>query len=287
MNSSSARSSVDLSSSTIPNPKYEHDQEAAGLLPSPTFSDDSREAKRGAKHRWHLGGRCKTWWWDTFRAVLGLLIGLIGITGWVMYWRALPGVRLMGEINGLVPEFPVVPVLFDDDPRSTPDHKTAESANATYEYWASFMPVGNGFMSVPHDDSHVLPPPMVGEAGEYYSIAVFHQLHCLHSVMKMWNQVNDELEQQATSGQLRGRNDDDIASDGKTMSRNKMRRHVDHRFRYLRQSIVCCADTALEGQNLKAKIPDTDGTGATHLRKDFYKVRAWAEERRISDGHAI
>lgn len=102
----------------------------------------------------------------------------------------------------------------------------------------------------------------------------------------MWNQVNDDLEQQAQSGQLRSRNDDDIAN-GKTIPRHKMRRHVDHCFRYLRQSIVCCADTALEGQNLKAKIPDTDGTGATHLCKDFDKVRAWAEEMRINDGHVI
>jgi hypothetical protein len=35
---------------------------------------------------------------------------------------------------------PVKPVVFQDDPLSTPDHKTTESANATYEYWVSFMP---------------------------------------------------------------------------------------------------------------------------------------------------
>lgn len=64
-------------------------------------------------------------------------------------------------------------------------------------------------------------------------------------------------------------------------------RHADHCFRYLRQSIVCCADTALEGQNPRAKIPDTDGTGATHLCKDFEMVKAWASEMRVDDTHSI
>jgi hypothetical protein len=37
-------------------------------------------------------------------------------------------------------------------------------------------------MTVEHDDKHILAPPMVGNDNqEYYSIAVFHQLHCLVS----------------------------------------------------------------------------------------------------------
>lgn len=98
--------------------------------------------------------------------------------------------------------------------------------------------------------------------------------------MKMWNQVNDDL-QRAKRGGLHGR---DEAGD---IHHPDLKRHIDHCFRYLRQSLVCCGDTALEGQNPRAKIPDTDGTGATHLCKDFEKVRAWAQERRLNEGHAI
>lgn len=36
-------------------------------------------------------------------------------------------------------------MLFEEDPLSTPNHKTTESANATYEYWVSFMPGKNPF----------------------------------------------------------------------------------------------------------------------------------------------
>jgi hypothetical protein len=48
---------------------------------------------------------------------------------------------------------PVKPVVFQDDPLSTPDHKTAESANATYEYWVSFMPGRRPPSMVAHVDA--------------------------------------------------------------------------------------------------------------------------------------
>lgn len=95
--------------------------------------------------------------------------------------------------------------------------------------------------------------------------------------MKAWNKVNDDIAQ-GKQGPLHEREE---------VHRHDMRRHVDHCFRYLRQSIVCCGDTALEGQNLKVTIPDTDGTGATHLCKDIEQIRAWAEQRRLSDVHSI
>ncbi|KAK4151591.1 hypothetical protein C8A00DRAFT_35738 [Chaetomidium leptoderma] len=272
MDLDTARYSIDIASPMTPNSKSE--QEEAGLLPS----DD---ALFGLEEPGQVRRARNIWRWkrilNPLLALLALFSSLLAVAGWIMYWRALPGLHLVGEINGLVPEFPVRPVLFDDDPRSTPDHKTAESANATYDYWVSFMPLGNGFMAVDHDPKHILPPPMVDKGPEFYSIAVFHQLHCLHSVMKMWNKVNDDLEL-AKRGELQHREE---------AHHPDLRRHIDHCFRYLRQSIVCCADTALEGQNLKAKIPDTDGTGATHLCKDFEQVRAWAQERRLDDGHAI
>lgn len=36
-------------------------------------------------------------------------------------------------------------------------------------------------MNVQHDDKYILAPPMVQNGNEFYSIAVFHQLHCLVS----------------------------------------------------------------------------------------------------------
>jgi hypothetical protein len=36
--------------------------------------------------------------------ILSVLSNLIAMLGWIMYWRTLPGTRLLGEINGLIPE---------------------------------------------------------------------------------------------------------------------------------------------------------------------------------------
>ncbi|KAL2162562.1 hypothetical protein VTH06DRAFT_7476 [Thermothelomyces fergusii] len=277
MDRNATRYSIDIGSLGTGPSKFDHEE--AELLPDDSTRDPDRPDGQRESHK----ARKRDGAVNLLLVVLVVLVVLLGIStiaGWVLYWRTLPGTRLMGEINGLIPEFPVVPVLFGDDPLSTPDHTTAASANATHEYWLSFMPIGNGFMAVDHDDKHILPPPMV-QGQEYYSIAVFHQLHCLYSIMKMWNQMNDDLDR-AKRGQPMNR---DGAGEG--MHHPDLRRHMDHCFRYLRQTIVCCGDTALEGQNPKAKIPDTDGSGATHLCKDFGKLKAWAEERRLNEGHAI
>jgi hypothetical protein len=59
--------------------------------------------------------------------------------------------------------------------------------------------------------------------------------------------------------------------------------HVDHCFRYLRQSLLCCGDTALEGQNPNTNTLGTDGTGAVHVCKDYGAIRSWAEGNRLVD----
>jgi hypothetical protein len=96
--------------------------------------------------------------------------------------------------------------------------------------------------------------------------------------MKMYNKLADNLEE-TKRGSLR--------INAREVHHPDLKRHVDHCFRYLRQSIVCCADTALEGQSPKAPVPDTDGTGSTHLCKDFEMVKAWASERRMDESHSI
>lgn len=64
-------------------------------------------------------------------------------------------------------------------------------------------------------------------------------------------------------------------------------KHIDHCFRYLRQSILCCGDTALEGQNPLHSYPGTAGTGAVHICKNWPELYLWAEERRSNDGKVI
>ena len=96
--------------------------------------------------------------------------------------------------------------------------------------------------------------------------------------MNSYNKLADDLDL-AKRGRLQDHTEEAHHPD--------LRRHTDHCFRYLRQTIACCGDTALEGQNLKAEVADTDGTGATHLCKDFGMIKAWASERKMDDSHSI
>ena len=61
--------------------------------------------------------------------------------------------------------------------------------------------------------------------------------------------------------------------------------HVNHCFEYLRQSIMCCGDTALEGQ--QTTFPDgwvgSDGWDAKHVCKDYRQVYRHLEEHRYDN----
>lgn len=98
MDLDTARHIIDIQSPYTPTSKLE--QEEAELLPGNPFSDseDSNPAK-GSRNsgRW---GRVL----NLVIAVLAIFFGLLAAVGWILYWRALQGTRLMGEINHLVPE---------------------------------------------------------------------------------------------------------------------------------------------------------------------------------------
>ncbi|KAH8721153.1 hypothetical protein HC256_001517 [Beauveria bassiana] len=47
---------------------------------------------------------------------------------------------LLGELNSLVPNFPIKPMLFRKDPSATVDHDSEQSRNETRDNWLSYMP---------------------------------------------------------------------------------------------------------------------------------------------------
>jgi hypothetical protein len=53
--------------------------------------------------------------------------------------------------------------------------------------------------------------------------------------------------------------------------------HVRHCFEYIKSSLTCCADTALEGQKSDSDLPGTDGVGSYHNCRNFDEVFSWAE----------
>ncbi len=61
--------------------------------------------------------------------------------------------------------------------------------------------------------------------------------------------------------------------------------HVNHCFEYLRQSIMCCADTALEGDQttFPKGFVGSDGWDAKHVCKDYRQVYRYLEDNRADD----
>jgi hypothetical protein len=61
--------------------------------------------------------------------------------------------------------------------------------------------------------------------------------------------------------------------------------HISHCFEYLRQSIMCCADVALEGQQttFPPGFTGSDGWDAKHVCKDYNQVLAHLEKNRAND----
>src|SRR4051794_19598226 len=62
--------------------------------------------------------------------------------------------------------------------------------------------------------------------------------------------------------------------------------HSRHCFEYLRQNILCCGDTALEGQ--QTSFPDktesgSDGWDSRHLCRDYDQIRGYLENNRADD----
>lgn len=62
--------------------------------------------------------------------------------------------------------------------------------------------------------------------------------------------------------------------------------HAGHCFEYLRQSILCCGDTALEGK--QTTFPPgldvgSDGWDAKHVCRDYGQIRRHLEKHRVDD----
>ena len=102
---------------------------------------------------------------------------------------------------------------------------------------------------------------------EVYSIAVFHELHCLMHISGVIDKLVIKL-----------RNMDFSLDEGELG-------HNDHCFNYIRNALMCCGDTTLEGQAQTPELKDTagtDGTGAVHFCRNYDEIVAWAEKMKIA-----
>ncbi|CAF9908069.1 MAG: hypothetical protein ALECFALPRED_004213 [Alectoria fallacina] len=121
--------------------------------------------------------------------------------------------------------------------------------------WDSMIPNGLGYIKDPIT------------ATETSVLSAFHQLHCLYTVRRAFysnSTIEDELEAF------------DLGKERKP--------HVAHCFDYLRQGILCSADSSMPAVDT---VNGFLGAGFPRQCRDFEELKGWAETHRAFDAHGF
>ncbi|QYT06459.1 hypothetical protein H0G86_013308 [Trichoderma simmonsii] len=146
--------------------------------------------------------------------------------------------------------------------------------NASREAWMSLFPPGMGYVAMDHikaaGDIPQIVQDMSTDGSGRFCVAAFHQLHCLFLIYADFRRA------------LTGKLSHDEAQ--------KLHdAHSLHCFDYLRESILCAADSALEPFRSPfdggTKGNGVDGFGTVHQCRDFKQLYEWSEKFRYSNGH--
>ncbi|KAI1456422.1 hypothetical protein F4805DRAFT_231276 [Annulohypoxylon moriforme] len=149
----------------------------------------------------------------------------------------------------------------------------AKDMNITREAWMSLFPTGMGYVSMDSiKDAGEIPrifQDMSTDGSGRFAVAAFHQLHCLFLIYADFRHA------------LNG----DLAADAHSLHGS----HSLHCFDYLRESIICAADSALEPFlspfDGGTQGNGVDGFGSVHQCRDFKQLFEWSEKFRYTDGH--
>ncbi|KAF2197122.1 hypothetical protein GQ43DRAFT_496994, partial [Delitschia confertaspora ATCC 74209] len=147
-------------------------------------------------------------------------------------------------------------------------HPTPESEAA----WQSLIPEGRGFIT----------HPILAPHGK--SIAVFHELHCLHGIQIAYYTAlhNLSLHSSTYSSKDNGTSADNFLL---SLGARTHLSHIQHCFDYVRQALLCAADTNLEEPD--PETGKTNGWGITRRCKDYKAVVNWAEKWKNNEAHTI
>ena len=157
------------------------------------------------------------------------------------------------------PLVPAQAIEFQQDPRfaNPPDAETNLA-------WDSLLPVGRGFVLIANPEAYSLRPGIPTDRGaDRYSVAMFHQLHCLGLIRKEYYQFASP------------------SSNTQPFTRHGSSGHFTHCIDYLRQSIMCAADMTIEPALVGEDGSRTgvDGWGITHHNcKNWHSVWDWMLE---------
>jgi hypothetical protein len=156
--------------------------------------------------------------------------------------------------------------------------------------WLDLVPMGLGYIDIvplsPETKAslHDLPAPVGGFPlnQTVYTTSVTHQLHCLYSITHSYAAAKTGIE--VGHGHEHGhRRRDDTEDEDEALIDIDF--HVQHCFEYLRQSIMCSGDMALEGD--QTTFPEgftgSDGWDAKHVCRDWNQIYDHLRDKRAND----
>ncbi|KAF1734600.1 hypothetical protein CRV24_006142 [Beauveria bassiana] len=120
--------------------------------------------------------------------------------------------------------------------------------------WNDLLPFGRGYVFVKNGTKYGLHPGIETKYGEIYSVALYHQLHCLGLVRRnYWRLMNGVLAKDVS-----------VIDEA---HRQQLNSHTGHCFDYFRQSFECAADMSLEWPRTEADGSrfQVDGKGIPHV----------------------
>ncbi|KAK4161225.1 hypothetical protein QBC43DRAFT_357998 [Cladorrhinum sp. PSN259] len=183
---------------------------------------------------------------------------------------ARPGVSTLdigGDITGFAPQISQQITMFKPDPMFVPENGSEFFSEEVRKKWLSIVPRGLGYLQI--NDTNLkqynnLPTPLREYPDSTFTTSMTHQLHCLHSIVGVVAAYTSNRH-------------DMLPSEGAW--------HLAHCFDYLRQSIMCAGDLALEGQQttFPPDFKGSDGWDAKHVCKDYSQVLVHLDGNRADD----
>ncbi|KAF2464346.1 uncharacterized protein BDR25DRAFT_381466 [Lindgomyces ingoldianus] len=232
---------------------------------------DDEEALIGSKQanrqrqflRRSCWGKVRANWWIVDSSLLLVIIFLL-----VEPRMRNPSPRLdtTGDVTGFAPKFSQKIVSFEPDLSFVPQNTSSFWDKSVRDKWLSIVPRGLGYVRVNEPSRFKnLPTPLHDFANmTVFTTSMPHQLHCLYNILEVYSAI--------TSG-----NPHAVPTE--------MTFHLQHCFEYLRLSIMCCGDVALEGAQttFPEGFPGSDGWDAKHVCRDYSEIYEYLEEKRAND----
>ncbi|KAH6663294.1 hypothetical protein F5X68DRAFT_237520 [Plectosphaerella plurivora] len=195
------------------------------------------------------------------------------------------------DITGFAPKFTTQITKFAPTTAYIPENMTEFFFNESIKQaWLDLVPKGLGYIDIerlsPEDKAglHDLPTPITGFPSNQtiFTTSVTHQLHCLYSITHSFAAAKTGIKAGGHQHGHRRRDEQDDLQEALIDEEF----HVQHCFEYLRQSIMCSGDVAIEGD--QTTFPEGSGVGsdgwdAKHVCRDWKQIYKHLEDTRAND----